>query len=150
MEIIEEKFYKNVRKNENGCWDWIGNTSAYNRGRMTIGGRKMYAYHISYELHIGPIPTGMQINHTCDNPNCVNPEHLYAGTQSDNTRDAIRRGRWVNNSTGRVRSHLSPDDVRAIRQQCASVSMTEVGKRFGISYTQVRRIVTGKHWKDIS
>lgn len=79
-----------------GCWNWTGGRSgSEGRGRIGYEGRDQYAYRVSYQVHVGPIPDGLFICHHCDNPRCINPEHLYAGTAADNLRDARERGRWV-------------------------------------------------------
>ena len=77
-----------------GCWLWIGfvnQTTGY--GQFTLDGRPRTAHSASYIIQVGPIPPGCEICHTCDVRPCVNVAHLYAGTHSDNMRDAVRRGR---------------------------------------------------------
>jgi hypothetical protein len=80
-----------------GCWLWIGSAihqkTNYSRGQLEANGRTRYASQVSYELHVGSIPAGKIICHTCHNPLCVNPEHLYAGTHKQNTADMVRAGR---------------------------------------------------------
>ena len=82
---------------DSGCWEWIGDIITSKRGdrrpRLTINKKAVSAYRFSYELHIGPIPDGLMVCHHCDNSICVNPEHLFVGTNSDNQRDSSRKGR---------------------------------------------------------
>ena len=78
-----------------GCWLWGGYTGEKGYGQIMIGGITYRAHRVSYEQHIGPIPEGMLVCHTCDTPSCINPEHLFVGTAKDNTQDAIRKKRAV-------------------------------------------------------
>ena len=87
-----KRFWDNVdRKFKNECWIYgIGN----NYGDILINGKKIKAHRFSYELHKGKIPKGMNVCHTCDIPACVNPNHLWIGTQKDNMQDKIKKGRY--------------------------------------------------------
>ncbi len=76
-----------------GCHVWMGNRDNGGYGRMSIGPGVRAAHRIAWELANGPIPEGMLVLHTCDNPACCNPEHLKLGTQGENMRDRIKRGR---------------------------------------------------------
>ena len=77
-----------------GCWQWRGPTNAFGYGRFSFEGRTQVAHRLSYETFRGPIPDGMSVLHKCDNPSCINPEHLWIGTYSDNRRDCLSKGRW--------------------------------------------------------
>lgn len=86
-----------------GCWNWLGGLfketgyGKFNAGKGENGKTiTAYAHRVSYELHTGPIPEGMQVLHRCDNPRCVRPDHLFLGTQLDNMRDMIAKGRHDN------------------------------------------------------
>ncbi|NDC95747.1 HNH endonuclease [bacterium] len=89
----EELFFSKVLKTES-CWIWTGFRFPFGYGNFYIGKNKNISTHrYSYELHKGEIPEGMVVMHTCDNPPCVNPEHLVLGTQGDNLRDMMAKGR---------------------------------------------------------
>ena len=75
------------------CWKWHGAYLSNGYGQLHFRGRCVKAHRVSYELHVGPIPTGLGVRHTCDNPFCVNPAHLLLGTQKQNTADMYDRGR---------------------------------------------------------
>lgn len=92
---VEARFNEKWVKNEDtGCHEWKGATrGSSNYGAIKIGGKPHYAHRVAYELTYGEIPEGLNVLHTCDNPNCVNPEHLELGTQRKNMRDMVRRFR---------------------------------------------------------
>jgi hypothetical protein len=89
----DERFFSKVRKTDT-CWIWTGRKSGKNDYGGFNSGNKHYRTHrYSYELYFGPIPVGLEVLHKCDTPLCVNPEHLFLGTQKDNINDAKKKGR---------------------------------------------------------
>lgn len=91
-----DRFWARVQKNPNGCWLFAG-AKWCPAGHIYMAredGSRVSAHRFSYELHVGPIPEGMVVMHTCDVPRCVNPAHLRIGTQRDNVLDAVQKGRW--------------------------------------------------------
>lgn len=89
---IEIRFWKKVEKT-NDCWLWIAGKYPDGYGVFWNGTTYDGAHRISWELHYGEIPKGMLVCHTCDNPPCVNPEHLWIGTKKDNNNDRTKKGR---------------------------------------------------------
>ena len=91
---IEERIKDNIAINESGCWLFQGkSTTASGHKLMGVNGKAQYVHRTSYEVFVAPIPKGMVIMHSCDNPSCCNPEHLKAGTHKENSQDALRKGR---------------------------------------------------------
>lgn len=78
---------------QNGCWQFLGRPGSDGYGKLKIKGKTIRAHRAYYEHYVGTIPDGLWVLHHCDNPMCVNPEHLYVGTQADNERDKDARGR---------------------------------------------------------
>lgn len=85
-----ERFYRYVARQRNGCWNWTGGTTKGYGSFSAVGRKKVYAHRFSWELHRGPIPDGLVIDHLCRNTRCVNPDHLEPVTQLENVRRAVR------------------------------------------------------------
>lgn len=140
------------------CWIW---TAAVSRRYGTFGvggGRMVRAHRFAYEAIVGSIPEGLCVLHRCDVPRCVNPLHLFIGTHADNARDRDAKGRQSRGSTHYARTRpealarglrngkakLADDHVRAIRGMRDRASAAAIGRRFGVSATHVRRILSGE------
>ena len=90
----EDRFIKKFQVDlKSECWIWTTCTSIARYGKFKLNGVWMGSHRAAYILFIGPIPKGQNVLHTCDMPPCVNPEHLFLGTQSDNNQDAMKKGR---------------------------------------------------------
>ena len=95
---IEDRFWAKVSApSRHDCWTWTGGRGrgGYGNIQRRVGSRRwaVRAHRLSWELHFGPVPAGLWVLHRCDNPPCVNPDHLWLGTRLDNMRDAGRKGR---------------------------------------------------------
>jgi hypothetical protein len=158
---IENRFWKNVNKfgslhpsMQTNCWEWTGGFRGH-YGRIGIGPRgagTVSVHRLSWELKHGSIPNDLCVLHKCDNPSCVNPDHLFLGTKSDNNRDMVHKHR---NSCGyglkNRSSKLTPSDVRRSRMLYASgnISYRTLGAMFGIDAVAMRFAVIGKTWKHV-
>lgn len=89
----EEKLLRETVKQDGGCWECFGSdVVGVGHVRLSIEGRRVLAHRLAYETWVGPVPAGLWVLHSCDNPKCINPEHLRVGTRSDNVRDMWQRG----------------------------------------------------------
>lgn len=113
----KEKLLAKIRKEENGCWNYTGYHNKWGYGRLRYAGKKMLAHRLSYFLFRGELVDGKFVCHTCDNPKCVNPNHLFLGTAKDNHDDAVKKGRIDTSKRAKNRwKHHTP--MREIAEQC--------------------------------
>lgn len=140
------RFMEKVNKTES-CWIWMG--SKHPRGYGCFcGGNTATAHRYSYEHFVGPIPDGLCVCHKCDNPSCVNPDHLFVGTHTDNMLDKMAKGRG-NHLVGskHPKSKLSEADVLAIRADVRK--QIEIAAAFGIKQAQVSEIKRRVAWSHV-
>lgn len=131
-----------------GCWEWSGGRFERGYGAFEGSSGSRRAHRVSWELHRGPIPDGLKVLHRCDNPPCVNPDHLFLGDDVDNAADMTAKGRGrIGQRNGRAK--LTPEDVIAARYAVifAACSKARVGRALGVSRTQIERIVSGRQWR---
>ena len=112
-------------------------------GTIRVGDKKCRAHRISYELHIGQIPEDLFVCHTCDVPGCVNPDHLWLGTNDDNMVDMTVKGRRVR-GVSHGRAKLTEDQVRAIRADLRVLRL--IAKDYSVSLGQIGRIRRRRQW----
>lgn len=150
---LEVAFYARcpVERPADECWEWQG-TLVGGYGQLRFGGSRYAAHRVSYELHKGPIPEGLYVCHACDNRACVNPAHLWLGTNEANMQDKLAKNRQahvIGRQQGTVKLH--PPQVLVIRRLVREgVSQQAIARRFGISQSLVSRIASGKAWKHLS
>ena len=134
---LATRILKNTKHNqETDCLEWqkYKNTSGY--GTIKVDGQMLLAHRVAYSFFIGPIPQGMCVLHSCDNPKCVNPKHLWLGTNYDNVQDKVKKGR--------AGAKLKPKDIPIIKT--STLSAKQLGTYFGVSAEQIRNVRSGKSW----
>lgn len=134
------------------CWEWNGGRYLSNYGQVGVGGNETRpAHRVAHMAWIGPVSKGQDVCHRCDNPPCINPAHLFAGTRKENMEDCARKDRNLFGERVPWRK-LSEDDVRNIRDTYATgrFSQKEVAAAYGVSQSSVSYIVRGKHWARVA
>jgi hypothetical protein len=142
-----ERFEKKFRVTP-GCWLWTGSPGTTGYGAFWLGDKNVAAHRFSYAAYKGEIATGMLVLHSCDNPLCVNPDHLRLGTNSDNTLDKVSRDRC--NSSKGVANHfskLNEHDVRMIRSDQRRRGL--IACKFGIAVSTVTKIKNRTLWRHL-
>jgi len=135
---VKEKFWLYVKKGTNDeCWEWTGFKDKDGYGKLRTGKTNTAAHRISYRLHYGKIDSGMLVLHKCNNTSCVNPDHLYQGTQVDNMAGRKLAGNQPQNET-HPNTKISNADVLKIR--ALNKTYKELSMIFGISESQVGNI----------
>lgn len=162
------RFRRKYRVAPNGCWVWTAATSGKGYGRYGVAGnRTALAHRVSWELTHGPIPNGALVLHNCDNPPCVNPDHLRLGSFKDNYDDMVSRGRAVFRGAtgdrhpmrlypaiaksfrgeGNPYSRLKEHEVVSIRGLVsAGCSQRSVARAFNVTQTRVWQIANRRAW----
>lgn len=143
-----DKFWRFVDKSRT-CWEWTGSKDGGNYGvyrSPNLPDDK--AHRLSWIFYNTEIPEGLLVCHKCDNPSCVNPNHLFLGTDKDNVLDKMNKGRFIK-MRGKLngRCKLSVDDVRDIRElHNDGLSYKQISKIYSIGMTQIGRIIRGESW----
>ncbi len=133
------------------CWNWIGSKNDAGYGKLWFTSKFWLAHRFSYTIHCGEIPAGLLVCHHCDNPSCVNPEHLFLGTQKDNMIDCGSKGRIrVGDRKGERHplAKLTLGDVIVIKSQVGA-NQNELARNYGVSSRTINDIITGKNWKHV-
>jgi hypothetical protein len=168
-----DRFWHRVQKGS-GCWEWTGKPHSEGYGRAQVAPDiTEFAHRVSWVIANGPIPEGLCVLHTCDNPPCVRPSHLFLGTRGDNARDMAAKGRqhlqrnpdaalrgdrhWSRRKPERVlrgtahnQSKLTEPGVIEIRERfAAGEGRTSLAKAFGVSPGNIDFIVRGQTWRHV-
>lgn len=140
---VEQEFAfheKYIRLSEDECWEWLGAIKSNGYGHMGVSGKTIGAHRIAFFLHYKDDAVN-HVCHTCDNRTCVNPNHLFDGTRSDNMRDmtAKGRGRWL------IQNVLSDEQAHRIREiYQTGVTQSEIAQQFNVSQKTICNVINKK------
>ena len=151
-----EKFYNKLPDilDENFCWEWKGAIDAYGYGVLSYNGKTLKAHRASYEIHYAEPLNELHCLHKCDNRKCVNPLHLFPGTNLDNVRDKVKKGRcYVRNQKGENNgaSKLSDTQVLKIRELYKSGKYTtlKLGEMYNVNRSTISYVINNKTYKHL-
>jgi len=139
--MSENKTYK---VSDSGCFEWTGSKAGRGYGVISFFKRNVYVHRISYRIFIGKIPNNLFVCHSCDNPACFNPEHLFLGTPKQNVEDMIKKGRAVYTKKGEYKGKrkYTNDDYKEMRlMKQKGFSVRDIRQTFSISPAQIFRIL---------
>lgn len=144
QERFEEKFTKS-----DGCWNWIAYKDRWGYGRLQFSKKMQSAHRVAYQLYVGEIPEGLCVLHHCDNPACCRPDHLFLGTNNDNVRDRMNKGRGaIGEKHGMAK--LTEEQVKTIRsKRSEGAHATDLAKQFGVAQRTISKIVLYQKWAKI-
>ena len=150
---LSERFHNRIIKDEGGCWLWNGRKSKSGYGMITDKGKERLAHRLSYELYKGSLSNKF-ICHSCDRPECVNPDHLWEGTAKDNAQDMSRKGRVNKTRKARGSRHvcakLTEADVFMIRElHKGGEGLRDMALHYAVSVTTIYDIVKLRTWKHL-
>lgn len=144
-----QRFLNKINVNMEGCWEWnAGLNTGYGSFMLSPPNkRSVVASRYSYETFKGPIPPGMFVCHTCDNPKCVRPEHLFLGTPKDNSQDAARKGRFPHQIPARAK--LSFEKAREIRaDRAAGMLYRDLSEKYNVHENTLKAVIYNITWKE--
>lgn len=146
----QERFWNRVAIGKpDECWNWQAGTNTFGYGVIRLNGRHIKTHRAAWFFTYGVMPT-LYILHSCDNPTCVNPNHLREGTYQDNSDDKRLRGRSALGEQVR-RGHLVTDDIRSIRNeyQPRTVTQASLAQKYGVCRRTIADILHRKTWKHV-
>lgn len=146
MNLIHRRFKKYYTESSSGCWNWTASIQNSGYGKFRVGDKMMSSHRVSYLIYKGEIPENMNVCHKCDNKLCVNPDHLFLGSQADNIRDKIKKGRQTNGEKA-WNAKLTKTQVKVIREAHKNgFQMKQIRDYFKISWTSISNIINKKRW----
>jgi hypothetical protein len=145
------RYVEYAKRKPSGCVEWDGYRMNMGYGELGFKGRKILAHRLSWVLHNGKPADGMEVCHKCDNPACVNPEHLFLGTHADNMRDCHAKGRngFCHGSKSGMAKTNEAAVLQILRLRSEGAETKELGRMFGLSIGALYQIFRGDTWNRV-
>lgn len=165
---VRARLLSKVSKKTSGCWEYTGGKNVWGYGQVSVDGKMMNAHRASYLVFCGSIPGGMIVCHACDNPACINPEHLWVGTHYDNYHDSKNKGRrdhidtspWLRREgEEHHKAKLTEEDVLRLRSRYRGRShgaytveptISSLAEEYDVSYSTIRKAIHGETWAHLT
>lgn len=145
---INDRFFSRFKIDEkSGCWNWTAHRDKDGYGFLPGDNSNIRAHRYSYAYHYGEDISGILVCHKCDNPGCVNPDHLFIGNAKDNVTDMISKGRDMMIGSRNNKAKLNEYDVAEIRK--STLSTNDLSKKYKVSKSSIKRILTRKNWDHV-
>lgn len=148
-EPAADRLARNSQRMPNGCIVWTGAKDKDGYGKFNKKGWPGRAHRAAYAVTHGPIPQGAMVRHTCDNPPCINPDHLRIGNALDNATDRVQRDRFDKTNPRYNRVRLSMEAAQEIRAKYrAGARQRDLAQQYGVGRDQISRVVNNLNWKE--
>lgn len=152
---LEERFLAKVDKDgpvlihmDTPCWIWLAHRDNRGYGRFSYNGVLKLAHRCSWIIYRGPISDNLDVLHSCDNPTCVNPDHLAIGTHQKNMQDMVKRGRHkTRKGESNNQAKLTQSQVNEIRSRSATTTQVQLAKEYGVTQAAIWYILKNRNWK---
>lgn len=148
---LEDRLEENIFYSPDGCWYWTGCCFQHDgRGRIQVNGKSKLAYRMLYALKVGPVPDEKFLCHHCDNPICVNPNHLFIGDQLANYQDMVKKGKKRRHQIGEKSSVAKLNNKQVIEIRALhGLKNDEIGTMYGVSGSLISMIRNRRLWTHI-
>lgn len=134
--------------NDRGCWLWQGSTNTKGYGNIRYAKKSCHVHKLTWELLNGEVPNRLCVLHSCDTPSCANPGHLFLGTNIENVKDKVRKGRQARNAGEVPWAKLTWDKVARIRSEySAGTTQTQLAGQYGVTQANISEIVRHNTWR---
>lgn len=150
MTDLRERFMTKFVRVEHGCWEWTAYQTKRGYGCIGVGSKSVLAHRVAWLLFRGEFDGALHVLHSCDNPCCVNPEHLFLGDHVANMSDMAQKGRSTHGSAKSC-SKITEDIVRTIRERYANggVTSVQIAAELGVRPNTISGAINGKSWRHV-
>ena len=145
---IKDRFFARVKKGDS-CWEWSGIPRRGGYGQIMVQRQRWFSHRLSWTIANGKIPDEIFVLHKCDNPICVNPDHLFLGTAEDNAQDSVAKGRSSRGERNGMAKIKADDVVEMRRRYFSGETQVALAKTYKIDRGHLSKVVNGLSWKHV-